>query len=466
MNEKLDLMADKPWLTPYQENKPRKVIPAELAEYIRKGLHYYFVNSSVTDKPFIYVYNKEKGVYQNISENQFKSFIKSFIPYTLVKMKDVAEVFSNIQTDNEKIIDEDLFNSDEKIINFEDGILDITTMELKSHSPNVLSTIQIPAKYEDIKNSATSAPTFEKYMLHLVDGDMEKYDIIMQYMGLCISNIYGFRTKKVLFLVGEGNTGKSQIKKLIENILGNENISTTDLKQLNERFGTSSIYQKRLVGCNDMSYQRISDMSLFKSLTGGDKIMFEFKSKTSFPALFKGAFWFNCNELPLFGGDKGEWVYERILPINCGHAVPEEERDPHLFEKLWEEKNTIIRMALYYLQILIKNNFKFKIPKDSTGKLDEYKTRNNTLLSFIEECCEINIEGTIYGRTRKSDFKKVYYKWCDINNNGKGKLKAKEIEEILEGKFKENYGLSNGYKVLNNIKIIQEEAEALGVYLN
>ena len=41
-----------------------------------------------------------------------------------------------------------------------------------------------------------------------------------------------------------------------------------------------------------------------------------------------------------------------------------------------------------------------------------------------------------------------------------------EIEEILEGKFKETYGLNNGYKVLNNVKIIQEEAEALGVYLN
>lgn len=298
--EKLDLTADKPWLTPYQPDKPRKVIPAELAEYIRRGLHYYFIRNNVTDKPFIFVYNTDKGVYQNVSENQFKSFIKYFIPYNMIQMRDVNEVFANIETDNDKIIDEELFNADENIINFEDGILDIKTMELKPHSPEILSTIQIPAKYNDIKNSPANAPVFEKYMLHLVDNDMEKYDIIMQYMGLCISNVYGFRTKKVLFLVGEGNTGKSQIKKLIEHILGNENISTTDLKDLNERFGTSSIYQKRLVGCNDMSYQRISDMSLFKSLSGGDKIMFEFKSKTSFPALFKGALWFNCNELPLF----------------------------------------------------------------------------------------------------------------------------------------------------------------------
>lgn len=464
--EKLDLMADKPWLTPYQENKPRKVIPAELAEYIRRGLYYYFIKNNVADKPFIFVYNKEKGVYQNVSENQFKSFIKHFIPYNMVKMKDVNEVFANIETDNDKIIDEELFNADENIINFEDGILDIRTMELKPHSPDILSTIQIPAKYMEIEKSSANAPVFEKYMLHLVDNDMEKYDIIMQYMGLCISNIYGFRTKKVLFLVGEGNTGKSQIKKLIENILGNENISTTDLKELNERFGTSSIYQKRLVGCNDMSYQRISDMSLFKALSGGDKIMFEFKSKNSFPALFKGALWFNCNELPLFGGDKGEWVYERILPINCGKAVPENERDPHLFEKMWEEKNTIIRIALYYLQVLIANDFRLNIPKDSKSKLNEYKTRNNTLLSFIEECCEVDIEGTIYGRTKKTDFKKAYYKWCDINNNGKGKLKTKEIEEILEDKYKEDYGIYNGYKVLNNVKVIGEEAEALGVYFN
>lgn len=211
-----------------------------------------------------------------------------------------------------------------------------------------------------------------------------------------------------------------------------------------------------------MSYQKVTDMSIFKALTGGDQIMYEFKGKTPFFGLHKGVLWFNCNKLPLFGGDKGDWVYERVLLIHCGKTIPEEERDPHLFEKIWAEKDTIIRIALCYLKDLINNNFKIKIPKDSEYKLDNYKTRNNTLLSFIDECCEINIEGNICNRTTKADFKRIYYRWCDINNEGKGKLKLHEIEEILETKYHETYGIKDGYKLLNNIKVKNEERKELG----
>lgn len=456
----LDTIGTDRWIIS-SKNGQKRVITSELAEHIKKDLHYYFVKSGGSDKPFVYVY--WNGVYKNMPENEFKAIIKKYIPYDLVKMREIDEVYRNLQADF-RGVDHELFNMDENVINFEDGILDLKTMELKPHTPELLSTIQIPSKYEDIKNSPATAPIFNKYMMRLLDNDLEKYDIMMQYLGLCISNIYGYRTKKALFLVGEGNTGKSQIKKIVEKILGNGNISTTDLQQLNERFGTSSIYQKRLSGCNDMSYQRVTDMSTFKSITGGDQIMYEFKGRTPFFGTHKGVLWFNCNKLPLFGGDKGDWVYERILPIYCGKTIPESERDPFLFEKIWEEKDTIIRIALFYLKKLVDNKFKFKIPKDSYLKLDDYKVRNNTLLTFIDECCEVDLEGFHIKRTTKGDFKNIYYKWCDVNNSGKGKLKLKEIEEIIETRYNEKYGIYNGYKVLNNIRVKREEREDLGFY--
>ena len=80
-----------------------------------------------------------------------------------------------------------------------------------------------------------------------------------------------------------------------------------------------------------MSYQTIIDMSLFKALTGGDVISCEYKNKDIFSFLYKGVLWFNCNKLPLFGGDKGDWVYDRMLLIHCGKSIPENERDPRAF---------------------------------------------------------------------------------------------------------------------------------------
>lgn len=450
------------WITIDDKGK-YKIIVTELSQFLKDNLNYIFVKNGPGETPFMYVYMN--GYYRYVTEDEFKGAIKQFIPYQLVKMKEINEIYQDIKTSLRSVSHEEL-NTDENIINFQDGLLYLDTMELKPHTPEILSTIQIPANYKDVESSPALSPVFDKYMEHLLDGDVVKYELIMQYLGLAISNVYGYRTKKALFLVGEGNTGKSQIKKMAEQLLGTSNICNIDLEKLNEKFGTGSIYQKRLSGCNDMSFQRVADMSIFKSITGGDEILFEFKFKSSFTSLHKGVLWFNCNKMPLFGGDKGDWVYERIIPIYCGKPVPEEDRDAHLFEKMWKEKDTIIRVAISYLKKLIKNNYKFTLPEDSKKYLERYKIENNTLLSFIEECCLTGENLSTVRRTRKNDFKKAYYKWCDINNNGKGKLKLRDIEETIEKKYKEDYGIADGYKVLNKIKLSREAEKDLGLYLD
>lgn len=211
----LDTVGENKWIISSKDGS-KKIIPSELAEHIKKDLHYYFVKSTANDKPFLYVY--WEGVYKNMSENEFKAIIKKYIPYNLIKMKDINEVYQNLQADF-KNIDSELFNNDENIINFKDGLLYLDTMELKKHSPDILSTIQIPTNYKDVENSTDTCPIFNKYIMRLIDNDLEKYDVLMQYLGLCISNIFGYRIKKALFLEGDGNTGKSQIKKLAEKII-------------------------------------------------------------------------------------------------------------------------------------------------------------------------------------------------------------------------------------------------------
>ena len=44
--------------------------------------------------------------------------------------------------------------------------------------------------------------------------------------------------KKALFLVGQGDTGKSQLKSLVERLLGRGNFIGIDLKEIESRFGT------------------------------------------------------------------------------------------------------------------------------------------------------------------------------------------------------------------------------------
>lgn len=433
----------------------------ELAKYIKDNLKYIFVRGDANESTMTYVYTN--GYYRLINDDEFKGFIKSFIPYQLRKSRDINEVLFELKTEMNFVNYNDL-NNNEDIINFQDGIYNILNDEFYPHSPDILSTIQIPANYADIKNAPAEAPTFFKYAMTLVNDDIETFELLMQCLGVAISNISGFKTKKALFLVGKGNTGKSQIKRLAEYLIGQDNISNVDLKKLNDRFGTASIYQKRLVGCNDMSYQRIEDMSIFKQLTGGDALEIEFKNKASFTFLYKGFLWFNCNKLPRFGGDTGKWVYERIMPIFCNNVIPKEEQDPLLFEKMVKEKNTIINIALMELQKVIKNNYHFIEPKNMEIEREKYGVENNTFLSFIKECCYISDTILPSCRIRRSVFKDAYDKYVQINYNNKGKLNYADVKLILENDFNEFCVKSNGNVYMSKINLTPEARAELDIY--
>lgn len=437
------------------------ILPMELSKYIKENLNYIFVRGAAVETPLMYVYTN--GYYKLVSENEMKAFIKQYIPYQLRKSRDINEVYLDLITEMKFVNYEDL-NSNEDIINFQDGILNIRTMEFMPHSPDIYSTIQIPAKYSEIEAAEFEAPVFEQYMLTLCNGDMEVYQLLLQCLGIAISNVYGFRTKKALFLVGKGNTGKSQLKKIAEYLIGNENVSNIDLKKVNEQFGMSSLYQKRLAGCNDMSYQRVEDMSIFKQLTGGDAIEIEFKHKNSFSFLFKGFLWFNCNKLPRFGGDTGKWVYERIMPVYCNNVIPKEKQDPTLFEKMLKEKNSILKNAIMELNKVVNNNYKFIEPSNMQVERDKYEIENNTLLTFINECCYLSEDTIPSKKTKRSTFKRAYENWIKLNNNGRGKLSSREINLLLESEYGETYSLYNGIWYMSKIVIDPSAKEELGIY--
>lgn len=438
-----------------------KVLPMELADFIKKNLKYVFVKSAASEQPLIYVYTN--GYYKFISDDEMKGFIKSFIPYQLRYSKDINEVLYELKTEMNFVEYEDL-NNNEDIINFQDGLYNIKTNKLLPHTPDILSTIQIPANYEDIKNAPADAPVFFDYMMTLCDDDIETFELLMQCLGVAISNVYAYRTKKALFLVGQGNTGKSQLKRLAEYLVGYNNVSNIDLKKVNDKHGTASLYQKRLAGCNDMSYQRIEDMSIFKQLTGGDAIEIDFKFKNSFNFLFKGFLWFNCNKLPRFGGDTGKWVYERIMPVFCNNVIPKEKQDPMLFEKMLKEKNTILALAIQELQKVVNNNYHFIEPEKLARERIAYEKENNTLLNFIEECCFIK-DGTMPSlRLRRSIFKEAYDKYIKLNCNGRGKINTLDMNNLLLTNYGETFIKSNGIWYMKKILLLPEAKEELGIY--
>ena len=430
-----------------QDGNDYVLVPA-LARYVREHTRYLLVRDSGTQGVQIYVY--EKGVYRYYDEKMFKGIIRDCIASydeDLVKMHQVNEAYQNILTDRNYISQNDL-NSREDVINFRNGMLVVRedSLELLPHSPEYYSTIQIPC---DWKDRYTRTPVFNEFLTALTNGDNAVARLLLQFIGCCISNVKGWRMKKSLFLVGDGDTGKSQLKSLAERLLGSGNYIGIDLREIEARFGTGAIYGKRLAGSSDMSFMTVGELKTFKKVTGGDSLFAEFKGQQAFEYTYNGLLWFCMNQLPKFGGDDGKWVYNRIMVVNCPNVIPKEEQDKQLLDKMYAERDGITFLAVKALQKVIKNGYRFEEPECVIQARKSYMIENNSVISFFEECMCPWVNGKIQKACTTGKIYKVYQAWCRDNTNGYAKPYNEfrnNLAAYLDTTFDEMTVLRRGYR--------------------
>ena len=403
------------------------VICTKLAKHIRENLHYIFVRDNGKQGVLRYVY--ENGCYRYYSDDMLRGVIKGFIAdynEDLIRMSIVGETFGLLTTDL-NFVTHDEINADENIINFQNGILRLSDMTLLPHSPEIMSTIQIPCEWTG-RNVPT--PVFDSYIHTLTNGDKAVEQLLLEFGGACISNVMGSRMKKALFLVGKGDTGKSQLKSLVEQLIGRDNFISIDLSEMEARFGSSNIYGKRLAGSSDMSFMTVGELKAFKQCTGGDSIFAEFKGMNGFEFRYRGLLWFCMNRLPKFGGDDGQWVYDRIMQVECNNVIPKDKQDKMLLDKMYAEREGIVYKFVMALQTVIANGYRFSEPDSVSQARQQYMEDNNTVISFYHECMMERPQGKITDQCTTGRVFNVYKAWCADNNHGFAKT-AKEFRTIL-----------------------------------
>ncbi len=388
--------------------------PSLLANYIRKNVTYIIVQDSNTGSRMPYVY--EHGVYRYCPGDSFLEIIKKpVMDYNplCVKMPKIREACSQLMTDPVSAYQEDL-NADEHVINFRNGLLYVTpeTLTLRPHTPEILSTVQIPCNWND---HPTPTPVFDRYMEQLTGGKRDVEKLLLEVGGVVISNVKGWHMKKALFLFGPGDTGKSVFKTVLEKILGKDNCAAVDLKDFDTRFTTGRMYGKRLVGCSDTSFLRVSDIKMFKTITGGDCIFGEFKGEQGFHFVYNGFLIFGMNRLPMFGGDDGKHVYERIIPVRCNNVIPKAEQDKLLIDKIIAETEGICYQFVRELQTVMANGLNFSEPDSVIADREEYVKENNSVISFFTECMVYKEDTNKASRHTITVIYSAYQEYCQKN---------------------------------------------------
>ncbi len=267
------------------------------------------------------------------------------------------------------------------LIAFRNGVLNIDTDEFKGNSPEYIITNRIPWDY----NPNAESEVVEKFLNSVSCNDASIRSLLEECIGYCF-----YRNSKMgasFILTGMKENGKSTYLETLNKILGEDNTSALDLKNLGDRFSKASLYKKLANIGDDISDEFIPDPSLFKKITTGERIDAEYKGTNKFEFNPYATLIFSANEIPRIN-DKTGAVLRRLLiiPFNANFSKDNPERDPDLRMKLAQQDNIeyLIKLGIQGLKRVLKNKHFTSSAKAQT-ELDDYEILNNPIKGFFQE---------------------------------------------------------------------------------
>lgn len=303
------------------------------------------------------------------------------------------------------------------------GVFELVEWKLHPHSPDQITFTYINAKYDpDAK-----CPIFEGYLHQVTGGDpqlMERFWMVIGYL-----LIYPARGKFFIFMKGVGNSGKSVLGSFIKHLYPKESISNIKLKQLTNQFGMASLATSVINFDMDMSSSKINEeaASRLKQITGGDSMNIPRKYRDDALLERRIKFVFSSNHPLSIDGDDDAFL-KRIVYLPFNYAIPDNQQDPDLGDKIWAERDAIVTKALYYARKLVQYNYIFpEIPYVDSAKYSPVKM-------FVQERCDIS---DMDAMTALDDLYNAYLHFCKEKNIGvckdsdlRNALKAMGFEHI------------------------------------
>ena len=319
-----------------------------------------------------------------------------------------------------------------ELIAFKNGVLDIRTMELRDYSDDDVIPNVIPHDWDE----NAECYDVDNVLLKIACGESDILESLMEVMGVCMYRSAEFTQSAIL--LGEGSNGKSTYIRMIQALLGTENVSSLDMSMLGKQFHTGQLAGKLANLGDDISneFQRGDLLAVFKKLVDGNRVYADVKGIEGFEFSNYAMLVFSANEFPRLA-DYTDGMLRRIFPIefNAKFSKTDADYDPRISRKITTEKacQRLAVLGVMGLQQVIENNG-FTPNAASSRRVEEIKADNNTVLSWAlegqwtTETFDGAVSLTLY---------QEYKSWCDESG----------LQSVSKNKFTrqihKNFGLKS-----------------------
>lgn len=271
---------------------------------------------------------------------------------------------------------------DANLIAFENGLYNIVDDSFVEFTPEHIITNKIRWKYNPEAYSELADKTLNK----IACNDPQIRALLEEAIGYCFyrRNELG----KAFILTGDKSNGKSTFLSMVQCLLGDENISSLDLKELGDRFKTAEMFGKLANIGDDIGDEFIANPAIFKKLVTGERVSAERKGQNPFEFNNYSKLLFSANNIPRIK-DKTGAVQRRltIIPFDARFSADDPDFNPYIKHllKTDEVMGYLINLGIAGLKRVLLNR-KFTGSTKVQKAMDEYEENNNPIIGFFREC--------------------------------------------------------------------------------
>lgn len=291
-------------------------------------------------------------------------------------------------------------DQNEYLLNCPNGTVDLRTGELHEHERWRNITKLCPTEY----HPEAPAAAWDRFLKE-VFVDKELISFVQQLLGYCLTA--DVSEQKLPIFCGSGANGKSTLLNAFMDVVGTDYSMQAMPELLMEKRNEShptekaALFGKRFVSCVETEASRKLSESTVKMLTGGERIQARRMREDFWEFAPSHKLVLCTNHKPVVAGtDHGIW--RRMLLIPFTQMFEGSRIDKALPEKLRAEAQGILAW-------LVRGCIEWKKhglnpPAVVTDATKEYRSQEDVIGRFIEECCQPVKSGSI-------KFSNLYYKF-------------------------------------------------------
>jgi putative DNA primase/helicase len=281
------------------------------------------------------------------------------------------------------------FDSDPNVRNVENGLLDLQKMRLRPHTPDYLSIIQYPIRFE--------AKPKSKKIRKLLAETLDKNELQKLLMALGDIFVKGYPYQTIFFLIGAGHNRKGLVARLIKKMVGRELFCSVNMRAVaDSRFAKAELFGKVVNISGDDSATSLDNWNVIRSLAGGDTILAERKGQQFFQFVNQAKLFFIFNKLPPIDEDYATWRRIQLIRFTKDFSDKEDEdgKKGEAFEASLhtpECMSELLWLALKGRKMLLKNGGHDK--EDINAIKLEYKKMQDHIVAFLHEYYDRQADG-------------------------------------------------------------------------